>query len=994
MGDTVVISLQASEPLKNITATVMTKSAVINKTDGLNWTVTRKLDGTETGTAFDFLIKLTDLAGNDSQYLYNKDDINEGAPLKLSNASIFPAFTMTMSELNYYYMNWSAVPSTMDYAICAEPYWDNRNDHYIFKGSGKDQPVTIAQGVPYLPGYYFHVRDKKTAETRNLGRINVDIFGKSDYIDPAVKAKYVLDEFTGKLTFAAVSYDGKTIPASALSVHFYRDPFKNPITPLGDAGVENSDTEGVYVSSIPSWPGPVGPRNRLYFFISSNGGTPLDTSDDIYSSGIYYATVTPTLNTVTGGFVFDGRSGSLLTKSGFYSLALLRNNETVSTKLSITETDAGIYKYKLPFAAAAGDRVKVSVKFSSPAIVNLPTEITVAAAPRNLAEGFGNFSVNAAAGEVTITAVEAARDKYVAFISADNGATWAEAGEVSSASSKTFKTAISPSSKIKVSLRDSAGNYSLALNEGISPAPSPVNAASGAAAFLVLGHEGKIEIDNTSGKFTGFKALYSMDGGAWNYTEAISASGRPKLSLAGISAASKLKLAFLDPLTGNVSMASEEYELKTAANRSQNAVAGDFTVSANEKKVYVNNSGAALDGYTVFINGADAGKISSSSRSFSYVPGSSEGVSVYYKDLKGNTWFAASAKTVAVPGNGSVADGDFFVNAADSGITFKNSGGAATGLVPLVSSDGGNSWKALTALAAGDNKFSFEVKSGDFVAAAFKDAEGNIGAFSQPYKVSAPALAPAFKMLLAGDGGPGARAGAIVESGKAAVKLRPGIALAAGDSLKVTLTNGGSVTMIAKASLDGVIPVFGEPMTGVTFEPGAAGNGDAAKGSFNLVNQGGVPVSITGVIQVLAVIIDARGNVSPVSKTDIVTDQAPPLWEAGYPAAEAEQYYKLKISLRTNKDGKIYLVCLKPGDAAPSATQIKAGLNASGAPIIDRYRASLDFTAAAGTLEHIFSGLENNSEYAIYAVAEDFYENLQAQPAATRVKTLDNPSPA
>ena len=1010
-GDTVVISLQASEPLKNITATVMTKSAFINKIDDLNWTVTRKLDGTEGGTAFDFLVKLTDLAENDSQYLYNKDDINEGAPLKLSNTSIFPAFTVTMSEFSYYHLIMSAIPSTMDYAFCSEPYWDGRNDNYVYKSSGNDQPIAIAQGFPYLSNNYLHVRDKKTAETRNLGRINVNFFEKSDYIDPALKTRYAFDVLTGKFTFSAVSYNGKTIPASNLTVHFYWDRYKNPIMFLGDASVENSDIEGVYSSSIPSWPGPVGPKNRLYFFISSNGGTPLDTSDDLYGMGIHWSSVFSTLNKLDGGYVFDGRSGSLLSKSSFYSFALLKNNETVPTKLSVTETNGGISKYKLPFAAAAGDRLKVSSKYPNASIINLPIEITVAAAPRNLAEGFGNFNANAAAGEITITSVETARDKYVAFISADNGATWAEAGALSSTASKTFKTAISPSSKIKVSLRDLAGNYSLILPEGVSPAPAPVNAASGDRAFIVLGHEGKIEIDNTSGKLTGFKFLYSLDGGAWNYTEAISASngpklpstgffaatsasGRQKLPLPGISTASKLKLAIWDPSTGNVSMASEEYALKTAANRSQNAIVGDFTVSVNEKKVYVNNAGAALDGYTVFINGAEAGKISSSSQSFSYVSGASGGVSVYYKDLKGNTWLAAYAKSVAVPGNGNIKDGDFFVNAAEGGITFKNSGGAATGLIPLVSSDGGNSCKALTALAAGDNKFSLAVKAGDAVTAAFKDAEGNIGAFLQPYKAVAPALATPVKMLQAGDGGPGAKAGVIIEAGKTAVKLRPGITLASGESLKITLLNGGSATMTAKASIDSVIPVFGEPKAGIVFEAGAAGNGDAANGSFNLTNPGGAQVLITGVIKISAALTDARGNVSPLAETELVSDQTPPIWETGYPSAAATEYYKLKISLRANKDGKIYLVCLKSSEAAPTSAQVKNGTNAAGVAITAGLKAVLDFTAASGPLEHVFSGLENNAEYAIYAVAEDLYENLQAQPAATKVKTLDNPAPA
>ncbi len=989
-GDTVVISLQASEPLKNITATIMTKSTVISRTDDLNWTVTRKLDGTEAGAEFDFLIKLTDLAGNDSQYLYNKDDINEGAAIKLLNLSQMPEFTISRSPYSNNYLMLSEVPSSMECILVTnDPAWNGRDEQNVsYRVTGTNQTIDLLSNQ-FTEKKYLYIKDNASGKVKCLGRTNVKLLASSGYVDSDMN-KWFFNTLNGKLKLPAISYDGKQIPASNLTVHFYKNN-----TFLGNAGLEPSDTEGVNVSTIPAFaPDLFKSGDVFYYFISSNGGTPHDTSDDLYTPPI-----TADINYISSKTYFDGRLNAFVSNAGSNNLSflLLRNDETNSIELKAADTAAGIYK--LPFTAIKDDKLRFSVKqktgtASSPAIT-----FTVAEAPRNLNESSkGSFTIDAISYEIKIKSAvwnsQTNSSSYKGFVSIDDGANWTDVGYVSS-SGTTFKLAMTPESKIKVSLRDSNGNYSLTQAEGVSPVAAPVNSASGDAAFLILGHEKKFEIDNTSGKLNQFAFAGSFNG-VMSFGGTVYGVGKKKLAMHDSITAGKIKMVFRDAVTQNVSFMSEEYILKAAANRSQNAVAGDFTVAANEKKVYVNNADSSLNGYTVFINDAEAGKITDANQAFSYVADyTSYKVWVYYKDLKGNTWLKTQINPIKIPQNGNLADGDFSVSAAEGYIMFKNSGGTVTGLMPLISRDDGATWKAETALAAGDNKFSLDVKPDDSISVAFKDAPGNIGRFSQSCNApAAPVLATPVNLLLEGDGGPGAKAGIIVEAGKAAVKLRPGITLKEGESLKITLTNGGSISMTAKNKYSSDLkPVFGISSSNVTFIPGAAGNGDSTTGSFNLNNPGGVPVDITGVIQVSAALIDKYGNVSPLAKTNLVFDQTPPVWETGYPMTEATEYYKLKLSSRLNKDGKIYIVCLKSNETAPTAAQVKTGLNASGATVAANCKAVLDFATASGTTAKIFSGLENNTEYSIYSVAEDLYENIQAQPAAVKIKTLNNTAP-
>ncbi|HOT75984.1 MAG TPA: SwmB domain-containing protein, partial [Candidatus Wallbacteria bacterium] len=767
--------------------------------------------------------------------------------------------------------------------------------------------------------------------------------------------------------------------------------------------VEPGFTGKVIVPSYlkPSWTG----GEFVSFYLKSNNGTPYITEDDIYiqpAAGV--AVKSAPLNSSADGemnFIYDGRSNRVVFQRGATALAeitpLVSLNGRDIVRLDKPIVSGASRSFELPFQPAAGAEISVSLEYKDGSVSGA-AKFTASDAPANMAEGFGNFSVKALLGQIAITNFDSGRDGYTAFASTDNGLNWKELGKISANVGHNFNITMTASSRIKLAIRDKNGNFSRTQPEGISIMPAPVNAAAGDKAFLVLGHEKKLEVDNSNGALNGFNLLYSLDGGAsWSSTEAVAGEGRRKLTLPElIRSGSAVKIALLEWKTGNASLASTDYLLKSASNRLSGAVAGDFTVNTALKKVAVNNSGGALSGYTVYVNGAQAGKISADeeSNAFAYESGASDEVELYYAEPGGNTWLTAKSKPVMKPRNNKITDGDFFVNAAGGKITFKNSSGKAAGHVPLVSLDGGKIWKDIgPALGSGDNEFALIVSPGDKVCAAFGDSNGNIGAASEFYNAVVPKLNAPVKMLLAGDGGADAKAGVITEAGKPALTIRPGVMLNAGESLKVTLVNGGAVTMTAKSSLNGAFPVFGGTTPGIIYEAGASGNGSAVTGSFNLNNPGGVAVAITGTVEVMAVYTDALGNTAPVAKAYIAADTVAPLWADGYPSISAPEYFKLKISLMANEDGKIYIVCLKSSEASPTAAQIKAGLNASGAAVAAGMKVALDFAVDGGALAHIFAGLDNNTEYAVYAVAEDGYENLQAQPAVVKLKTLNNVAP-
>ncbi len=994
LGDRIVISLSTDEPVKNLSATIMNKPVTIRNTDSRNWTVARYLDGSEDSDDFDFIVNFTDLAGNSVSYPLTKKEINEGeVPVikKGSGNSSFNIFRKT--GVNKLYL--SAVPGEMEYCLDGV---SEKTPVTWYSGAGADVDLSGVSGDKYI-----FVRQKGfSTSAQCLGKITAaPIYGIDELKS---NNRWAFDASSGSVILTGFNDGLKDLDESMFSIHIYSGASSEDGTLVMQYymdKVESGYTGKVTVPSFikSSWTG----GEFVSFYLKSNNGTPYLTEDDVYIQPVAGVAVkwAPVNSSVAGemNFIYDGRSNQIVFQGGATAMAeitpLVSIDGKETVRLNKSTVSGASRSFELPFQPSAGAEISIALEYKDGSVSGA-AKFMVAEAPGNMAEGFGNFSVKALLGQIAVTNFDSGRDGYTAFASTDNGFSWKELGKISADVGQNFNITMTASGKIKLAMRDKSGNFSLTQQEGVSLIQAPVNTAAGDKTFTLLGHEKKLEVDNSNGSLNGFNLLYSLDGGAsWSSTEAVSGEGRQKISLPEfIRSGSEVKIALLEWKTGNASFASAGYILKSANNITSGATAGDYTVNASLKKVSVNNKDNSLNGNLVYINGMQAGKIGSDENIFSYSPRSSDEVELYYAEPSGNTWLVSKSKPVVKPRNNKLADGDFFVDAFNGKITFKNSGGAVSGLTPLISTDGGHVWKDIgAALTAGDKEFTFAFNAGDEVAAVFMDSEGNTGAASEVYNASGPKLNTPVKMLLAGDGGAGAKAGVIEESGKLAVTIRPGVTLKNGESLKVTLSNGGAVSMTAKASVDGVIPVFGGSTPGVTYEAGAAGNGNAATGSFNLNNTGGTPVSIIGTIEVAAVHTDILGNISPVSKAYITADTVPPSWAAGYPAVSASEYFKLNAGVRINEDGRIYLLCLKSTEPAPAAAQVKLGQNASGAIVAAGMKAALDFTFDGGALTHEFAGLDNNSEYALYAVAEDLYENLQAQPAVVKMKTLNNIAP-
>ena len=128
---------------------------------------------------------------------------------------------------------------------------------------------------------------------------------------------------------------------------------------------------------------------------------------------------------------------------------------------------------------------------------------------------------------------------------------------------------------------------------------------------------------------------------------------------------------------------------------------------------------------------------------------------------------------------------------------------------------------------------------------------------------------------------------------------------------------------------------------------------------------------------IYTVVEDADGNIQAnPTKLDITTkDITSPEFVSGYPIIENIKETTLDIKLQINESGKAYYVVLEDGMTAPSAVEVKGGIDYTTA--LDAGNASVE----VGT-DLIFNvtNLESDVTYDIYVVAEDSEQNLQEAP--------------
>jgi plastocyanin len=116
-------------------------------------------------------------------------------------------------------------------------------------------------------------------------------------------------------------------------------------------------------------------------------------------------------------------------------------------------------------------------------------------------------------------------------------------------------------------------------------------------------------------------------------------------------------------------------------------------------------------------------------------------------------------------------------------------------------------------------------------------------------------------------------------------------------------------------------------------------------------------------------------------------DTTPPTFENGTPALSTITHAGATLAVDINEEGNVYYIAVADGDTAPTAAQIKAANNYSGATV--HASGSITTTSTTGTANIV--GLSDAVNYTVYVVAQDNNVNLQADGSmvALNLTTLD-----
>ncbi|NVO20850.1 MAG: T9SS type A sorting domain-containing protein [Bacteroidetes bacterium] len=135
------------------------------------------------------------------------------------------------------------------------------------------------------------------------------------------------------------------------------------------------------------------------------------------------------------------------------------------------------------------------------------------------------------------------------------------------------------------------------------------------------------------------------------------------------------------------------------------------------------------------------------------------------------------------------------------------------------------------------------------------------------------------------------------------------------------------------------------------------------------------------------------GSRPSVALDNILVQQVPVTFTSGWPKAENPTASGFTAKTNINTPGTTYFVVLPNGASAPTAAQVKAGQNASGASVASNEKGSI--VSAAGATEYMaaVSGLASNTTYSVYFVAEgNSGASLQASPVLASVTTISSAS--
>lgn len=147
------------------------------------------------------------------------------------------------------------------------------------------------------------------------------------------------------------------------------------------------------------------------------------------------------------------------------------------------------------------------------------------------------------------------------------------------------------------------------------------------------------------------------------------------------------------------------------------------------------------------------------------------------------------------------------------------------------------------------------------------------------------------------------------------------------------------------------------------------------------------PTAIPTTPQNMIALVGQNGaviQITPRFASDI--EPAAPSWSSGYPKAEnaSQTVFNAKVSI--NVPGTSYFVVLPNGAAAPSATQVKNGQDATGTAVASNLAGTITCTLANTEYISGVTGLTPATTYNVYFVAEAS-GNLQTAPVMVSVTT-------
>lgn len=112
-----------------------------------------------------------------------------------------------------------------------------------------------------------------------------------------------------------------------------------------------------------------------------------------------------------------------------------------------------------------------------------------------------------------------------------------------------------------------------------------------------------------------------------------------------------------------------------------------------------------------------------------------------------------------------------------------------------------------------------------------------------------------------------------------------------------------------------------------------------------------------------------------IDNIKVGSDSTAPANETGFPKSANISSTTFDFSDKLNEEGKTYFVLLPGGSTAPTAAQVKSGLDANGTAGLQA--GSLDITDPAQAYTKNFAGLTVSTAYSVFSVSEDIYGNIQ-----------------